>query len=170
MKRFQGKFDGKFFLEAFIAHLANSTGIKVSPKVILVILSVVLTAVTRHGSNDDSDDKKFWKPSPLCPSNIIAWLPSVQDSWGILLTRLIFKWECFYKGQRQLTKDPWPKTWQFKIQDCSELVACKQYGFLKYATVAARQDFLCTFSLRQSLGTIFKSNVTVMQTHCSDWH
>ena len=65
MKRFQGKFDGKFFLEAFIAHLANSTGIKVSPKVILVILSVVLTAVTRHGSNDDSDDKKFWKPSPF---------------------------------------------------------------------------------------------------------
>ena len=65
MKRFQGKFDGKFFLEAFIAHLANSTGIKVSPKVFLVILSVVLTAVTRHGSNDDSDDKKFWKPSPF---------------------------------------------------------------------------------------------------------
>ena len=57
MKRFQGKCDGKFCL-AFITHLANSTGIK-------VILSVVLTAVTWHGSNDDSDDKKFWKPSPF---------------------------------------------------------------------------------------------------------
>ena len=32
MKRFQGKCDGKFFLEAFITHLANPTGIKVSPK------------------------------------------------------------------------------------------------------------------------------------------
>ena len=80
MKRFQGKCDGKFFLEAFTTNLANFTGIKVSPKVFLVILSVVLTAVTEHGSNDDSDDKKFWKPSPFCPSNIIAWLPSVQDS------------------------------------------------------------------------------------------
>ena len=65
MKRFQGKFDGNFFLEAFITHLAKSAGIKVIPRVFLVILSVVLTAVTRHGSNDDSDDKKFWKPSPF---------------------------------------------------------------------------------------------------------
>ena len=99
------------------------------------------------GSNDDSDDRKFWKPSPFCPSNIIAWLPSVQDSWGILLTRLIFKWECFLQGTATANKRPFNlKLGNFKFKIVPSLLPASNMASLNMQLWQPDRTF-CVLSL-----------------------